>query len=244
MRMKPEHMSRTCCALSTEMSRILVVEDERDLALGLQANLEVEGHEVEVVYTGEEGIAAAAARRPDLVLLDVMLPGIDGFAVLRRLRGDGIDAPVLLLTARAEEVDKVRGFRAGADDYVTKPFGVMELLLRVEALLRRSGGGEPKGPQLRLGDVVIDTEARSVMRAGEHIALTPRAYDLLLALVRRRGKVVSRHDLLRDVWGYSAEVTTRTVDAHVAELRRKIERDPADPKHIATVWKIGYRAVD
>ena len=227
------------------MSRILVVEDERDLALGLQANLEVEGHEVEVVYSGEEGVAAAAARRPDLVLLDVMLPGMDGFAVLRRLRADGIDAPVLLLTARAEEVDKVRGFRAGADDYVTKPFGVMELLLRVEALLRRSGGSsEPKVPQLHLGDIVIDTEARSVTRAGEHVALTPRAYDLLLALVRRRGKVVSRHDLLRDVWGYSAEVTTRTVDAHVAELRRKIERDPADPKHIATVWKIGYRVVD
>ena len=227
------------------MSRILVVEDERDLALGLQANLEVEGHEVEVVYTGEEGIAAAAARRPDLVLLDVMLPGIDGFAVLSQLRRDGIEAPVLLLTARAEEVDKVRGFRAGADDYVTKPFGVMELLLRVEALLRRSGrGAEPGAPHLRLGDVVIDTEARSVTRGAEHIALTPRAYDLLLALVRRRGKVVSRHDLLRDVWGYSAEVTTRTVDAHVAELRRKIERDPADPKHIATVWKIGYRAVD
>ena len=227
------------------MSRILVVEDERDLALGLQANLEVEGHEVEVVYTGEEGIAAAAARRPDLVLLDVMLPGIDGFAVLSRLRRDGVEAPVLLLTARAEEVDKVRGFRAGADDYVTKPFGVMELLLRVEALLRRSiRGAEPGVPHLRLGDVVIDTEARSVTRGGEHIALTPRAYDLLLALVRRRGKVVSRHDLLRDVWGYSAEVTTRTVDAHVAELRRKIERDPADPKHIATVWKVGYRAVD
>jgi DNA-binding response OmpR family regulator len=227
------------------MSRILVVEDERDLALGLQANLEVEGHEVEVVYTGEDAVTVAASRRPDLILLDVMLPGIDGFAVLRRLRKDGLDMPILLLTARAEEVDKVSGFRAGADDYVTKPFGVMELLLRVEALLRRAGGAaEPKVPRLKVGDIVIDTEARSVTRAGEQVALTPRAYDLLLALVRRRGKVVSRHDLLRDVWGYSAEVTTRTVDAHVAELRRKIERDPADPKHIATVWKIGYRVVD
>ena len=227
------------------MSRILVVEDERDLALGLQANLEVEGHEVQAVYTGEEAIAVAVSRRPDLILLDVMLPGIDGFAVLRRLRSEGVEAPVLLLTARAEEVDKVRGFRAGADDYVTKPFGVMELLLRVEALLRRAGGAvEQKAAQLRVGDIIIDTDARSVTRGGEQVALTPRAYDLLLALVRRRGKVVSRHDLLRDVWGYSAEVTTRTVDAHVAELRRKIERDPADPKHITTVWKIGYRVVD
>ncbi|MBA3890379.1 MAG: response regulator, partial [Gemmatimonadaceae bacterium] len=121
------------------MSRILVIEDERDLALGLQANLEVEGHAVEVASTGEDGVDAAIARRPDVVLLDVMLPGIDGFTVLRRLRGANIDVPVLLLTARAEEVDKVRGFRAGADDYVTKPFGVMELLLRVEALLRRGG---------------------------------------------------------------------------------------------------------
>lgn len=227
------------------MSRILVIEDERDLALGLQANLEIEGHTVEVAYTGEEGIDSAIAQRPDLVLLDVMLPGIDGFAVLRRLRAAGVDVPVLLLTARAEEVDKVRGFRAGADDYVTKPFGVMELLLRVEALLRRGGSSNDRsaGP-LRVGDISIDTEARSVTRDGEDIALTPRAYELLLALVRRRGKVVSRHDLLRDVWGYSAEVTTRTIDAHVAELRRKIERDPADPKHITTVWKVGYRMVD
>ena len=227
------------------MSRILVIEDERDLALGLQANLEVEGHTVEVAYTGEEGIDSAIAQRPDLVLLDVMLPGIDGFVVLRRLRAAGVDVPVLLLTARAEEVDKVRGFRAGADDYVTKPFGVMELLLRVEALLRRGGSSNDRTAGLvRVGDISIDTEARSVTRDGEDIALTPRAYELLLALVRRRGKVVSRHDLLRDVWGYSAEVTTRTIDAHVAELRRKIERDPADPKHITTVWKVGYRMVD
>ena len=222
-----------------------MIEDERDLALGLQANLEVEGHTVSVAYTGEAGLDAAVAHRPDLVLLDVMLPGIDGFAVLRRLRDAGIDVPVLLLTARAEEVDKVRGFRAGADDYVTKPFGVMELLLRVEALLRRGGStGARNAELLRIGDITIDTEARSVMRDGELIALTPRAYELLLALARRRGKVVSRHDLLRDVWGYSTEVTTRTIDAHVAELRRKIERDPADPKHITTVWKIGYRMVD
>ena len=227
------------------MSRILVVEDERDLALGLQANLEVEGHEVEVAYTGEDGIHAATARRPDLVLLDVMLPGMDGFTVLRHLRSAGVSVPVLLLTARAEEVDKVRGFRAGADDYVTKPFGVMELILRVEALLRRGGGSaEAKSSVLTVGDITIDTEARSVRRQGQEISLTPRAYDLLLALVRRRGKVVSRHDLLRDVWGYSAEVTTRTVDAHVAELRRKIESDPAAPRHITTVWKIGYRLVE
>jgi DNA-binding response OmpR family regulator len=227
------------------MSRILVVEDERELAFGLQANLEVEGHEVEVAHTGEAGLEALRDRCPDLVLLDVMLPGVDGFEVLRRLRQAGADVPVLLLTARAEEVDKVRGFRAGADDYVTKPFGVMELLLRVEALLRRGGPrAAPAAAPLRLGAIVIDPEARSVSRDGAEVSLTPRAFDLLMALVRRRGKVVSRHDLLRDVWGYAADVTTRTVDAHVAELRRKLERDPAEPRHIVTVWKIGYRAAD
>jgi two-component system alkaline phosphatase synthesis response regulator PhoP len=228
------------------MTRILVVEDQRDLALGLRANLEVEGYDVDVANTGEDALRIATERQPDLVVLDIMLPGIDGYEVLANLRGMGLEMPVLMLTARAEEVDKVRGFRAGADDYVTKPFGVMEFLVRIQALLRR---GPPRAGEtsraapgaLRLGNVEVDVESHTVRRNGAEVSLTPKALELLLALHRKRGKVASRHELLRDVWGYTSSVTTRTVDAHVAELRRKLEADPAEPKHILTVWKVGYR---
>jgi DNA-binding response OmpR family regulator len=229
------------------LTRILVVEDERDLALGLRANLEVEGYDVAVAHTGEEGLREARAGAPDLVILDLMLPDTDGYDVLARLRKAGHEMPVVILTARGEEVDKVRGFRAGADDYVTKPFGVMELLVRIQAILRRGApratDGKPAAtrPRIRFGDVEVDAEDRTVLREGAEVPLTPKAFDLLLALLRKEGRVASRVDLLRDVWGYSAAVTTRTVDAHVAELRRKLERDPANPRHIETVWKVGYR---
>jgi two-component system alkaline phosphatase synthesis response regulator PhoP len=229
------------------VTRILVVEDQRDLALGLRANLEVEGYDVDVAETGEDALRIAGERRPDVVILDVMLPGIDGYEVLAKLRGMKLAMPVLMLTARAEEVDKVRGFRAGADDYVTKPFGVMELLVRIQALLRRGPPRDTDAPQspspsaLRLGNVEVDLESHTVRRGDEELSLTPKAVELLLALYRRQGKVASRHELLRDVWGYASSVTTRTVDAHVAELRRKLETDPAEPKHILTVWKVGYR---
>jgi DNA-binding response OmpR family regulator len=228
------------------MTRILVVEDQRDLALGLRANLEVERYVVDVAQTGEEALRIAAERKPDLVILDIMLPGMDGYEVLAHLRSMRLDVPVLMLTARAEEVDKVRGFRTGADDYVTKPFGVMELLVRIQALLRRGPPREQAseraaGQVVRVGDVEVDIEGHMVRRNGEEVSLTPKAFELLLALHRKQGKVASRHELLRDIWGYASSVTTRTVDAHVAELRRKLEKDPADPKHILTVWKVGYR---
>ena len=224
------------------MSRILVVEDERNLALGLRANLEVEGHDVAVAHSGEEGLDQASRQRPDLVILDLMLPGIDGYAVLNTLRSRGVDAPVLILSARAEEIDKVRGFRTGADDYVTKPFGVMELLLRVEALLRRANGGRATArARWSFGDVDVDAERRLVVRAGEDVSLSPRAFELLLALLTNGDKPLTRQHLLRTVWGYDASVTTRTVDAHVAELRRKLEKDAAEPRHILTVHRVGYR---
>jgi DNA-binding response OmpR family regulator len=233
--------------LTSVVPRILVVEDERDLARGLQANLEVEGYDVVVAHNGEDGLRAARESAVDLVLLDLMLPGIDGYDVLARLRKSGVDVPVLILTARAEEVDKVRGFLAGADDYVTKPFGVMELLLRIGAILRR---GRPAvatasaGRELKtMGPIEVDVTDRSVRMNDRPVALTPKAFDLLLALMDRKGRVASRHDLLRDVWGYADAVTTRTVDAHVAELRRKLEVDPSAPKFIITVWKVGYRLV-
>jgi DNA-binding response OmpR family regulator len=226
------------------VTRILVIEDQKDLALGLQANLEVEGYEVRVAHAGEDGIRAATSALPDLVILDLMLPDTDGYDVLARMRNAGLDMPVVILTARGEEVDKVRGFRTGADDYVTKPFGVMELLVRIQAILRRGGPRATRPlaePVRKVGAIEVDVEDRTVRRDGAEIPLTPKAFDLLLALIDKGGRVASRHDLLRDVWGYASSVTTRTVDAHIAELRRKLEPDPSNPNHIITVWKVGYR---
>jgi DNA-binding response OmpR family regulator len=227
------------------VTRILVVEDNPDLAFGLRNNLEIEGYEVVVAADGPGGLEEARACRPDLVVLDLMLPGLDGFRVLRTLRGEGSRVPVLLLTARGDESDKVRGLRLGADDYVTKPFGVLELLARVEALLRRAAGGAGAagpGPAVeRFGDIEVDPASRTVRRNGRTVGLRPMEFDLLLALLRRRGAVASRLDLMREVWGHQAAVLSRTVDTHVAELRRKLEKDPAVPRHILTVRKAGYR---
>jgi two-component system alkaline phosphatase synthesis response regulator PhoP len=228
------------------MTRVLVVEDQRDLAKGLKANLEVEGYDVDVAHTGAEALRIVAQRAPGLVLLDLMLPDLEGYDVLAQLRGDGHTMPVLILTARGEEVDKVRGFRLGADDYVTKPFGVMELVVRIEALLRRAGHGpgavrSGKDSVHRIGDIEIDVDDHSVRRRGKEVPLSPTAFALLLALVRKEGRVATRVELLRDVWGYASAVTTRTVDTHVAELRRRLEDNPAEPLHILTVWKVGYR---
>ena len=226
------------------MTSVLVVEDERNLALGLRANLEYEGYSVIVAESGEAALDVVRTSPPDLVILDLMLPGMDGYQVLGALREMGMSVPVLILSARAEEIDKVRGFRAGADDYVTKPFGVLELVLRVQALLRRSAPlSQDGGARTRwsFGDVQVDVTRRSVARAGEDVAVTPRAFELLVALLQREGAPISRHELLRTVWGYDASVTTRTVDAHIAELRRKLEQHPAEPRHILTVHKVGYR---
>jgi two-component system, OmpR family, alkaline phosphatase synthesis response regulator PhoP len=227
------------------MPRILIVEDNPDLAYGLRTGLEIEGYEVQVAEDGETGLDRAGAWTPDLVMLDLMLPGMDGYRVLRTLREGGSDVPVLILTARGEEADKVLGFRLGADDYVTKPCGVLELLARVGALLRRSRiaehrAGSTEGLE-RFGSVEINPASRTVMKEGTPVALSPKEFDLLLALVRRRGAVASRVELLREVWGHRVEVMTRTVDIHIAELRRKLEDDPSQPRHILTVWKAGYR---
>jgi DNA-binding response OmpR family regulator len=225
------------------MRRILIVEDNPDLAYGLRNNLEIEGYAVEVAGDGGEGVARARTATPDLIILDLMLPGMDGYHVLRTLREEGCATPILILTARGEEADKVRGLRLGADDYVTKPFGVLELLARVEALLRRSAPGRGDDPQApaRFGDVEVIPATRQVLRNGAPVALTPKEFDLLVALLRRRGAVASRSDLLAEVWGYSAAVLSRTVDTHIAELRRKLEANPAAPRHILTVRKTGYR---
>ncbi len=224
-------------------ARILVVEDNPDLAFGLRNNLEIEGYEVEVAQDGPRGLDRARDSQPDLVILDLMLPGLDGYRVLRTLRAEGFQQPVLILTARGEEADKVTGFRLGADDYVTKPFGVLELLARVQALLRRTARKEPLSAALRdrFGEIEVDRASHAVFRQGTAVSLAPLEYQLLIALFDRKGAVVSRHDLMREVWGHSATVVSRTVDTHILELRRKLESDPARPRHILTVRKAGYR---
>jgi len=225
------------------MSRILVVEDNANLAYGLATSLELEGHTVDLAETGPDGLRLARASAPDLIILDLMLPGMDGYRVLKSLRDEGVETPVIFLTARGEEADKVLGFRLGADDYVTKPFGLLELLARVEAHLRRTArtAAPHSGSVERFGDVEVDAAARTARLRGEEVPLTPKELDLLLALLRRNGAVASRLELLREVWDHRAAVMTRTVDMHVAELRRKLEDNPSRPRHILTVWKAGYR---
>jgi DNA-binding response OmpR family regulator len=219
------------------VSRILVVEDNTDLSLGLRNNLEIDGHEVEVAEDGTTGLEIARKRRPDLVILDLMLPGTDGSRVLSALRTEGFTMPILILTARGEEADKVRGLRLGADDYVTKPFGLLELLARVDALLRRTARRAVE----RFGEVEVNPALRTVTLRGQPVDLTPKEFDLLVALLNRDGSVLSRLALLREVWGYSDDVVSRTVDTHIAELRRKLEDDPSAPRHILTSRKAGYR---
>jgi len=225
---------------------VLVIEDNELLATGLRNNLEFEGYGAEVASTGREGLRLARQRTASLIVLDLMLPDMDGFRVLRELRDRGVDTPVLILTAMGDEADKVRGFRFGADDYVTKPFSLLELLARVSALLRRTRAPANAGANIGsgsrvLGDVVINLSTREVVRAGVPIALRPKEFDLLMALVQRDGAVASREELLQEVWGYDDSVFSRTVDTHIAELRRKLEVDPAAPQWLLTVRKAGYR---
>lgn len=226
------------------MTRILIVEDNVDLAFGLRATLEFEGYDVEVAADGREGLERAASYDPDLILLDLMLPELDGFEVLQRWRSDGLRTPVIVLTARGEERDVLMGLDGGADDYVTKPFSTREVLARIRALLRRTGDGSSgEAPSIeRFGAVEVNLGARSVTRAGEPVSLTPKEFDLLAALLARRGAVAPRRELLDEVWGFAnTDVVTRTIDIHVAELRRKLEDDPGEPVYLLTVRKVGYR---
>lgn len=237
----------SAAAQSATGARILIVEDNADLAAGIEYNLQLEGYEVRIAADGHAALAIAAEWHPRLVLLDLMLPGIDGYRVLQQLRArpESADIPVIILSARGEEADKVRGFRLDADQYVTKPFSVLELIERIGALLRRAtrdaSPGKRGGDVIRFGDIVVDPRARTVTRGAQNVTLTPKAFDLLLALVDRQGRVASRTELLREVWGYGSFVLSRTVDSHIAELRRKLEDDPTKPRHVVTVWKVGYR---
>ena len=225
------------------MVDILIAEDTRDIAEGLRVNLEAEGYSVAIVSDGADVLAEVRETNPGLLILDLMLPHVDGFHILRRLRDEGHQLPVLILSARASEAEKVRGFRIGADDYVTKPFGLAELMARIDVLYRRRArmmATEPSAIPTAFGDVVVRADARTVTRAGHEVALRPKEFDLLAALLRRAGRVISRRELLAEVWGYEADVQTRTVDTHIVELRRKLEPEPSEPQHILTVRKAGY----
>ena len=228
------------------MTHILLIEDNPGFAEGLRQNLEFDGYRVTVASDVATSARAITADPPDLIILDLMLPDGNGYDVLRTIRERDSVTPVLLLTALSEEAHKVRGFRLGADDYVTKPFGLLELLARIESLLRRSASGSfavVRLPPVRFGDVQVDRDHRKVTRAGAVVPLTPKEYALLAALIARNSAVVAREELLREVWGYDPEVVSRTLDTHLAELRRKLEKDPHHPRHILTLPKQGYRLV-
>ena len=222
------------------MSRILLVEDNRSYAETLRANLEVEGHEVLVALTGPDGLEMAKRESPDLIILDLMLPGMNGFTVLQRLRETQREMPVLVMTALGAEDEKLRGFGLGADDYVVKPTGLLEILARVKALLKRTPGGGKVEESIAIRDLTVDLAARVVRRGQEQLPVRPREFDLLAALVRQRGRVVSRATLLREVWGYAAGTESRTVETHLAALRQHLGEDAASP-YIVTVRGAGYR---
>jgi DNA-binding response OmpR family regulator len=222
------------------MSRILLVEDNKSYAETLRANLEVEGHEVIVATSGPDGFDLAKRIAPDLIILDLMLPGMNGFTVLQRLRESQRDMPVLIMTALGAEDEKLRGFGLGADDYVVKPTGLMEILARVKALLKRAPGASEVKEQVTIGDLTIDLAARVVRKGAEQLPVRPREFDLLAALIRQRGKVVPRAKLLRDVWGYATGTESRTVETHLAALRQHLGEDAATP-YIVTVRGAGYR---
>ena len=222
--------------------RVLIVEDEAALRLGLSDRLASEGYEVAVAADGEVGFARAREGAFDLVVLDVMLPGKSGFDLCRDLRREGVDTPVLMLTARGEVLDRVLGLKLGADDYLTKPFETAELLARIEALLRRSRPDTEAG-SFAFGDVRVDFRGAGVTRGGEPVELSALEFRLLRYLIEHRGEVLSRDRLLDEVWGYGADVYSRTVDQHVATLRRKIEADPRRPRHVVTVRGLGYKLV-
>jgi len=222
------------------MARILIVDDEPEMVRGLQDNLRFEGYETLAATTGKEGLRMALQDALDLIILDIMMPEMSGWDVLRALRQKGSDVPVILLTARGEEVDRVLGLELGADDYVTKPFSLRELLARVRAVLRRPGPRQ-KAEVLAFGDVRLHVRARQAFKAGREVKLTRKEFDLLRYLVEHRGEVLTRERLLDEVWGYEQFPTTRTVDTHILRLRHKFETDPERPAHILTAHGQGYK---
>ncbi len=225
-------------------TRILLVEDEPDMVLGLKDNFEFEGYEVLTAADGAAGLERARSHKPDLVILDIMLPKLSGLEVCKALRGEGFDKPVIMLTARGQEIDKVVGLELGADDYVTKPFSIRELLARVRAILRRSEGGKRRLARYQFADVELDFETYRGTRAGQALEMSPREFELLRYLIEHKGSTVTREQLLEDVWGYENYPSTRTVDTHIAKLRAKIGDSGSEPRFILTIHGMGYKFID
>lgn len=224
--------------------KILIIEDEEDLVKGLKLNLLGEGYEVDWALDGREGLLKAQEAPPDLIILDIMLPKMNGLEVCRELRRKDIGTPIIMLTAKGEEIDKVVGLEIGADDYLTKPFSVRELLARIKALLRRANREEKAVPKAyRFGEVEIDFATFKVRRKGEEFELTSLEVEILKHLISHQGQVVTREALLDKVWGYDKYPTTRTIDNHILKLRKKIEDDPSHPRHIFSVYGEGYRFI-
>ncbi len=223
------------------MARILVVEDDPGILMGLVRNLEFEGHVVDSAIYGEEGLRLAFDKRPDLAILDIMLPDLDGFEICRLLRKRGVQIPILFLSARGEERDKIKGLQLGADDYITKPFSVRELLARVEAALRRTEIQEGTDQPARFGPYSLDFQTRRLYCDEQEIEITEREFTLLSYLVRNAERALSRETILNEVWGYGYDGTARTIDNFITRLRRKLEGNPRDPRLILTVRGYGYR---
>lgn len=224
-------------------ARILIVEDEAGLATTLKDRLQKEGHTVSVARDGNSGMDMATREPFDVLILDIMLPGQNGLTICRKVRQLGSNAPILMLTARRQTMDKVIGLRTGADDYLTKPFKMVELLARVDALLRRTAAGKVAAARYQFGELQIDFRSTEVMREGRPVALSAKEFQLLRYFVEHRGATLSRDELLREVWGFGGQPSTRTVDVHVAWLRQKVEKDPKNPQLILTIVGMGYKFV-
>ena len=226
------------------MKRILIVEDEKDMVTGLKFNLEARDYTVIAAYDGEEGYQKALREQPDLVILDLMLPKRNGYEVCKSLKQEIPELPIIILTAKSQEVEIVTGLELGADDYITKPFSVLELLARIKAVLRRTKSGSQIPEVYRSGDLEINFRKYSTRKKGKSLALSPREYEILKYFIERRGEIVSREDLLNQVWGYDSFPNTRTVDTHIAKLRQKIEDNPENPELIITIHGIGYKFLE
>jgi DNA-binding response OmpR family regulator len=225
------------------MSTILVIEDDPSIQLGLKDNLEYESYSVLTANDAESGHRMIREHQPDLIILDVMLPGMNGFELCRRLRNEGVGMPILMLTARSDEIDRVMGLDLGADDYVTKPFSVMEVMARVRALLRRSQTKPALPEEVSFGDVDVSFTKYEATRAGESVNLARKEFGVLQVLAARPGEVVTRDELLDEVWGEDEYPGSRTVDNHIAMLRSKLEDNPRDPRHLLTMHGVGYKLV-
>lgn len=226
--------------------KVLIVEDDQAMAVALRDGFEYEGYNVQVARDGSAGLKLATERELDLIILDVMLPKMSGFDICKQLRSTGNATPIIMLTARGQEIDKVVGLKIGADDYVTKPFSFMELMARVEALLRRTARQPEAAAEhddYSFGDIVVSFKKFEVTKAGKLLDISPREFKILKYFLEHRGEVITRDQLLDAVWGYSSFPITRTVDMHIAKLRQKIEDTPHDPRHIITVHRVGYKFI-